>query len=74
MKTLITILGALALVGGILLFGAALLTPSQYPLASASAIQLSQVYAQATYYAVLSVAAFVFAGVLLIATNDDSEA
>lgn len=69
MKTVMTIIGVLTLVGGILLFIAAFTTPTKYPLSGASAIQISQVYAEATFYAVLAIAAFVFSGVLLYATN-----
>jgi len=35
----------------------------------ASALQISQVYAEATYWAVIAVAAFVLSGVLLVAAN-----
>lgn len=69
MKTVMTIIGALTLVAGILLFIMAFTTPTKYPIATASAIQISQVYAEATFYAVLAIAAFVFSGVLLYATN-----
>ena len=69
MKTITTILGALASVGGILLFIVAFITPFRFSLAGASEIQISRVYTQATFFGVLSVAAFVFAGVLLLAAN-----
>lgn len=69
MKTVMTIIGALTLCAGILLFIVAFTTPTKYPLTGASAIQISQVYAEATFYAVLAIAAFVFSGVLLYAVN-----
>lgn len=58
MSVITTIIGAIALFGGIALFWAAL-TTAFIP--------------QATLYAVLSVAAFVFAGVMLIASKLDDK-
>jgi hypothetical protein len=72
-KLIFNIIGALVLVGGIAAIGLALWTPHKYYLDGASAIQATQVYSEATYYAVIAVAAFVLAGVLLIATKDDGE-
>ena len=69
MKTLTTILGALVSVGGILLFIVAFLTPFRVSLVGASESQITRVYTQATLFGVLSVAAFVFAGVLLLAAS-----
>ena len=54
MKGIITAVGALALVGGMVLFWGALTTA---------------VIGQAMLYGILSVAAFVFAGVMLTATR-----
>ena len=56
MKTVMAIIGAIALVGGIGLFAAAAIT-------ARSGLAL------ATLYAVLSVAAFAFAGVMMLAIN-----
>ena len=69
MKVFTTILGALVSVGGILLFIVAFLTPFRFSLVGAPEIQISRVYTQAIFFGVLSVAAFMFAGVLLLAAN-----
>ena len=69
MKTITTILAALASVGGILLFIVAFITPFQFSLVGAPEFQISRVYTQATFFGVLSLAAFAFAGVLLLAAN-----
>ncbi len=73
MKMLFDVIGALALVGGIWFFIKAFMTPSMYSLSTASAIQAQQVYGEATYYGVLAIAAFIFAGVMLLATGDKTE-
>lgn len=73
MKLVFDVVSALALVGGSALFALALLTPSKYSLSGASAVQISQVYAESTYYAVLAVAAFALAGILLLGTKNSSE-
>lgn len=69
MKVLVEIVGAVVLVAGIAALLKALSTPGGYAMSGASAIQATQVYTEATFYAVVSVAAFVLAGVLLIAAN-----
>lgn len=66
MKVITTIVGTLVLFGGILLFIAAITTPQKYPLGGASALQIALVYAEATFYGVLSIAAFVLSGVLVL--------
>lgn len=69
MKVITTIIGTLVLLGGIVLFIAAIITPQKYPLSGASAIQIAQVYSEATFYGVLSIAAFVLAGVLVLSLS-----
>lgn len=67
MKVITTIVGALGtMFVGIALFIAALITPQKYPLAGASSLQIAQVYSEATFYGVLSIAAFVLSGVLVL--------
>lgn len=66
MKVITTIVGALVLFGGIALFMMAIITPQKYPLTGASALQIAQVYSEATFYGVLSIAAFVLSGVLVL--------
>ena len=69
MKAIVEVVGAIVLVGGIIALVKALSTPGSYAINDASAIQISQVYAEATYWAVIAVAAFVLAGVLMLAAN-----
>lgn len=69
MKVLVEIVGVLALVGGAFLLFRAVTYPGGFALSTASAVQITQVYSEATYYGVLSVAAFVLAGVLLLAAG-----
>lgn len=64
MKSLAHFVTALALLAGMGLFLLAAATPSTYHLAGASAPQISQVYAEASHYALLSCAAFLF-GILI---------
>lgn len=55
---------AIALLWGIVTFFAALMFPGGYSLYSASAPQVTQVYAQATFLMAQAIALFVFVGVL----------
>lgn len=70
MKTVMTIIGAVTLSIGMLLFIIAFTVPARYPLMNASALQITQVYAEATFYALLAVGAFVFSGVVLYAVHN----
>lgn len=60
---------AFALLGGIGFLIQAVTSPSGYNLYSASAPQVTQVYTEAVYYGVVSVAFFLFAILLHLATN-----
>lgn len=72
MRIVVEGLGVLAWFGGIVLFVIAFITPGKYPLALASAPQVAQVYSEATYYAALSVAAFL-AGLFLLVSARRTE-
>lgn len=61
MKTFVNLLSAVALLAGIGALVYAFTTPGRYALIEASAIQITQVYAEATLYAVIAV------GILLVA-------
>lgn len=50
------LLSVLAFIAGVGYFFSATGTPGQYRMYSASAVQITQVYAEATYYAILSAA------------------
>ena len=63
MRILSTAYTALAFVAGLIALGYAFIYPSGFQLATASAIQIQQVYSQATFYAVLGLGAFASAGV-----------
>ena len=67
MRVIIGLLGALALLVGIGfgLWSAA--TPALFPLADASAVQITQVYSIASYRALLSIASFLFVLIMLLA-------
>lgn len=73
MKIVYDVIGALALLGGIGLLGLALYTPTKYSLVGASAIQISQVYSEASYYGVMAIAMFALTGILFLATRGYSE-
>lgn len=53
MKTLVELISVFCFIGALILFVKALLTPSSFAPA-ASAIQATQVYSEATFYAVCS--------------------
>jgi hypothetical protein len=66
MRLLTQLFGALTFLMGCALFIYAAYLPSTYSLDDASAVQVSQVYDTATFYAALATAAF--AGTLVLAT------
>lgn len=66
MRLISQLLGAVTFLIGCGLFIYAAYLPTNYSLGGASAMQISQVYDTATYYAVLAIAAF--AGTLVLAT------
>ena len=59
-RSILQLLSAIALLLGIAYFISAITTPGSYSLRDASAIQISQVYSEALYYAVLCAASFLF--------------
>jgi hypothetical protein len=67
MRTIISVISAVALLAGLALLGIAFTTPGKYALTNASAIQASTVYAEATYYAVMAVGVLLFAILLTVA-------
>lgn len=70
MRTLGLLIAALTFMAGCGLSLYALYIPNAYRLGGASAIQVSQVYNMAVYYAVMAVAAFVATLVLAFVTRD----
>lgn len=72
MRTLIELLAGVCWLAGLVLVGIALSTPGKYPLAMASAAQISQVYAEASYYALIAIAAFL-SGILMMASLPKNE-
>lgn len=68
MRTVISLISAVALLAGLALLGVAFITPRNYNLAAASAVQVSQVYGEATYYAVMGVGVLLFAILLAVAS------
>jgi hypothetical protein len=72
MKTVIELIAVLCWLAGLALFVVAFITPNKYAMLSASAIQTTQVYSEALYYAGLSIAALL-SGVFLMVTVRKSE-
>lgn len=64
MKILIHLVAAVALIAGAYFVFQALATPGKYPLSSASAVQATQVYTEAMYYALVATALFLL-GILI---------
>jgi hypothetical protein len=62
MRILVVVLGVLAVLIGVVFFALAFLAPHGSNLAGASAVQITQVYSEASYDALMSIAAFAFAG------------
>lgn len=73
MKLIYDVVAALAFVAGIGLFIAAVYTPFNYSADSLPILQATAIYNKAIYFGVLSIAAFVFAGVLFLSTKDDDK-
>lgn len=72
MKTVIELIAVLCWLTGLALFVVALITPNKYAMLSASAIQTTQVYSEASYYAGLSIAAFL-SGIFLMQAVRNSD-
>jgi hypothetical protein len=66
-ESILHLISAIALIWGISLLMAALAMPGQYRLFTASAPQITQVYTEATYYAVEACAMFLLALLLQFA-------
>jgi hypothetical protein len=60
-------LSAIALFWGVITFFTALMFPGRYSLYDSSAVQVTQVYSEATFLMVQAIALFVFGGVLQVA-------
>jgi uncharacterized membrane protein YidH (DUF202 family) len=73
MRTVIELFAAAVMLAGVALGIYAYALPSRFDIANASAIQVTQVYSQATLYAVLAVALFVLAGVLTLAVRPSAQ-
>ena len=65
MRVVVELLGVLLWLVGVGFFVVAFITPNKYPLSLASAPQVTQVYAEATYYGILATAALL-AGLFLL--------
>lgn len=69
MRTATLIVAAIVFLFGLVMFAGAVNTPGNYHLGGASAIQVGQVYAEATWRATIAIGAFVMAGVLTLAAG-----
>lgn len=72
MKILTTIIGLIAILGGIAFGVLAYLEPGKYDMTAASAIQATQVYAMAQYYASLSIICLLVAIAVMLSTAGSS--
>lgn len=66
MRTVIELTAAVVMLAGVGMGIYAFTLPTRYDTALASALQMTQVYSQATFYGVLAIALFAFAGVLML--------
>ncbi len=74
MKLIVDLFAAAAWLGGVILFVIAVTRPNQYgSLGGASAVQVTQVYTEAIFFALLSVAAFACGVFLLLASRAPAE-
>ena len=62
MKAMIAVVGILAILVGFY-FGFAAITTALIPLGTASAVQATQIYTEASYNALMMIGAFVFASI-----------
>ena len=71
MRLVAYFLGAVCVVGGIGFTVVGFITPFQYNTELASAIQMTQVYAEADHYVLLGIAAFTLGVVFTVAGNGE---
>ncbi len=69
MRIIYGLLTAIIMLAGIYFLFQAITTPTLYNLSSASAPQVTQVYSEATYYALVAAASFLLAILLYLATS-----
>lgn len=72
MKLAINVIGVIAILGGVFFGFQAYLEPSKYNMTEASAIQATQVYAMAQYYASLSIICLLLAIAILLSTREQT--
>lgn len=72
--SLFRVLSLLAFGGGLVQLGLAILTPRNYVLTSASAVQITQVYSEATYTAALAVGLLMTAAVIQLFLHSETAA
>lgn len=73
MKIVSNIVGVIALLGGIVFGFMAFIEPSNYSLTTASAPQVTQVYAQAGYYADLAIICILIAIAVILSTSGNEK-
>ena len=71
MRQVALFFGALALVAGMAFATTGFLYPRGYDLSTASAVQITQVYSEANYYILLSIAAFAMSIAFVTASNGE---
>ena len=71
LRSIVQILGVLTLLAGVYFFMNALTIPARYTLSAASAVQITQVYSEATYNGIMAVAAFTLAGILILGSREE---
>lgn len=69
MKIIVGILGILGVLGGLIELATAFTIGQTVLPSTASAIQISQIMNEGTYYAAMSIALFIFAGLCISAFN-----
>lgn len=74
MRTIVELFAAVVMLAGCAVGVYAFALPTRYDTALASALQVTQVYSQATFYGVLSIALFAFAGVLILSLRPQNQA
>lgn len=71
MRFIVEIFAAVVMLAGCAVGIYAFTVPNRFPLAEASAIQITQVYSQATFYGVIAIALFAFAAVLVLSLRQN---
>lgn len=72
MRTVVELFAAVVMLAGVAMGVYAFTLPTRYNTALASALQITQVYSQATFYGVLAIALFALAGVLMLSLRPTS--